>query len=229
MVPNSGPGAWEAHVRLLIVEDHQLLAHSLGAALTDEGLDVRLVDGPTSDDILAAADEHQPDLVLLDLDLGQRLGNSVPLIRPMVERGNRVVMLTGSMDQAELAACVEQGAVGVLNKSISFDALLAAVREALSEGTLLSSHQREEFLSVLRRSRRAQADRFAPFRSLTPREQEVLLSLMDGVAAETIAKRSFVSVATVRSQIRSILAKLGVNSQLAAVALARNAGWPAKG
>ena len=213
-------------VRVAIVEDHELLAQSLGAALKDEGLDVHLAMGPAADDIVAATDQHKPDLVLLDLHLGEDIGMSIPLIRPITQRGGRVVMLTGSTDTVELASCVEQGAVGVLNKSMSFDALLAAVRETLSGGTLLTAHQREELLSVLRRSRRDSEQRQAPFNSLTPREQEVLASLMDGAAAETIAKTSFVSVATVRSQIRSILSKLGVNSQLAAVALARKAGWP---
>ena len=216
-------------MRLMIVEDHELLAQSLGAALREEGLDVHLATGPAADDIMAAADEHRPDVILLDLHLGDRIGTSVRLIRPFTQRGGRVVMLTGSTDPVELASCVEQGAVGVLNKSMSFDALLEAVRETLDGGTLLTAHQREELLSVLRRSRREDDQRQGPFKALTPREQEVLMSLMDGAAAETIAKTSFVSVATVRSQIRSILAKLGVNSQLAAVALARKAGWPPAG
>ncbi len=60
---------------------------------------------------------------------------------------------------------------------------------------------------------------------LTPREQEVLRDLMDGRSAEAIARASYVSLATVRSQIRAVLQKLAVNSQLAAVAKARQAGW----
>ena len=135
-------------------------------------------------------------------------------------------MLTGSTDHVELAECVEQGAVGVLNKAMSFTDLVAAVKEVVSSGSLLSAHQREELLGVLRRSRREEEERLAPFAALTPREREVLDCLMEGMPAETIAKTSFVSVATVRSQIRSILSKLGVNSQLAAVAMARSAGWP---
>ncbi len=73
--------------------------------------------------------------------------------------------------------------------------------------------------------RRADDERLAPFRALSPREQAVLAGLLAGDSAETIAHRSYVSLATVRSQIRAVLLKLGVNSQLAAVALAREAGW----
>jgi len=63
---------------------------------------------------------------------------------------------------------------------------------------------------------------------LTEREQSVLAELMEGHCAEEIAKAAFVSISTVRSQIKAILQKLGVNSQLAAVALTRRAGWSSK-
>ncbi|HXW80901.1 MAG TPA: helix-turn-helix transcriptional regulator [Acidimicrobiales bacterium] len=64
------------------------------------------------------------------------------------------------------------------------------------------------------------------FDRLTPREQEVLSALMRGDTARDICKHSFVAMPTVRSQIRSILTKLGVSSQLAAVVLAYRSGWP---
>jgi DNA-binding NarL/FixJ family response regulator len=63
------------------------------------------------------------------------------------------------------------------------------------------------------------------FDRLTRREQEVLSALMRGAKARDICVQSYVSMPTVRSQIRSILMKLGVTSQLAAVALAYQSGW----
>ncbi len=63
------------------------------------------------------------------------------------------------------------------------------------------------------------------FATLTQREMVVLAELIEGHSAEQIAKAAVVSISTVRSQIRAILQKLGVNSQLAAVAMARRAGW----
>jgi DNA-binding CsgD family transcriptional regulator len=65
------------------------------------------------------------------------------------------------------------------------------------------------------------------FEQLSPREQEVLLAMMRGKMARDICKQSYVSLPTVRSQIHSILSKLGVSSQLAAVVLAYQNGWPA--
>jgi two-component system, NarL family, nitrate/nitrite response regulator NarL len=64
------------------------------------------------------------------------------------------------------------------------------------------------------------------FDLLTPREQEVLSALMRGDTARDICKQSYVAMPTVRSQIRSILTKLGVSSQLAAVVMAYRSGWP---
>jgi DNA-binding NarL/FixJ family response regulator len=64
-----------------------------------------------------------------------------------------------------------------------------------------------------------------PFERLTMREREVLAALVDGLSAEEIAETQFVALTTVRSQIRSVLQKLGVRSQLAAVAHANRVGW----
>jgi two-component system nitrate/nitrite response regulator NarL len=66
------------------------------------------------------------------------------------------------------------------------------------------------------------------FEQLTRRERQVLLALMRGATAREISRESYVSLPTVRSQIRSILLKLGVSSQLSAVVLAYRSGWPAE-
>jgi DNA-binding NarL/FixJ family response regulator len=66
----------------------------------------------------------------------------------------------------------------------------------------------------------------AGFEQLTRREREVLAALMRGATAGEISKEAYVSLPTVRSHIRSILSKLGVTSQLAAVVLAYRSGWP---
>ena len=77
----------------------------------------------------------------------------------------------------------------------------------------------------MRAADRRQGPRLQLFDILTEREQVVLAELMEGHCAEEIANAAFVSISTVRSQIKAILHKLGVNSQLAAVAMARRAGW----
>ena len=214
-------------VHLLIVEDHELLAGTLALALRQEGLDVHTATGPTADAVVDLARTLAPALVLLDLDLGPPLGDGLDLVPDLVATGARVVMVTGVTDRARLGACLEAGASGIVSKAAGFEHLIAAVQHAADGRAVMGDDERQALLAAARARRRAEEERLRPFRALTPREQAVLARLVAGESAETIAARSYVSLATVRSQIRSVLLKLGVNSQLAAVALAHDAGWPA--
>lgn len=211
-------------LRLLLVDDHDLLSGALSLALRARGLDVATSSGPAATDVVDAARHRAPVVVLLDLDLGP-LGSGLDLVGPLVEAGATVVMLTGVTDRAQLAACVEAGASGLLAKTIPFDDLIEAVATVANRGTLLDQAGRDELLADLRAKRAADRRRLAAFETLTARERAVLAQLMEGRSAEAVAAASFVSVATVRSQIQAILRKLGVSSQLAAVALAREAGF----
>lgn len=212
-------------MRVIMIEDHELLAQSLQATLKAEDVEVVRVWSDERQDLLTQARAQGPGLLLLDFDLGEHIGVAFGLIEPLTEADLDVVMLTGERNPLMLAQCLEEGAVGVINKSVSFDELLAQIRVALDGGELMSRHEREEMLSLLRQHRAVRDQELRAFNELTAREGEVLGELMQGKAADTIAEESVVSVATIRTQIRSILAKLGVNSQLAAVARAQQARW----
>ncbi|MDQ1356179.1 MAG: two-component system, NarL family, nitrate/nitrite response regulator NarL [Acidimicrobiaceae bacterium] len=212
--------------RLLIVEDHELLATSLAFALRQQGLDVETVAGPTVDVVVGTVRRLAPVLVLLDLDLGPPLGSGLNLVQPLMAAGGQVIMMTGVVERARLGACIEAGAVGIVSKTAGFDELVGAIRRAVAGEDVLTTHQRHIFLGELQAGRLADEKRRAPFATLSPREQAVLARLVSGESADTIAHLSYVSLATIRTQIRSILTKLGVKSQLEAVALARQAGWP---
>lgn len=216
----------EQRTRLIVVEDHELLATSLAMALADHDVEVHAPPGQSADDVLGTVADLAPVLVLLDLDLGPSLGSGLDLIRPITEAGGQVVMMTGVEDPLQLAACLEAGAVSIVRKSARFAEMVDTVRRAATGEELMPASRRQALLAGLEEARRADRDRLAPFATLSRREQAVLVGLMAGESAEAIAAHSFVSLSTVRSQIRSILLKLGVRSQLAAVARARHAGWP---
>ena len=91
---------------------------------------------------------------------------------------------------------------------------------------LISELRREELVDLFHTHRVDRDNRFMPFESLSRRESEVLCLLMEGHSVAKIAESSFVSVGTVRTQVKAILRKLGVSSQAAAVALAYRSGWP---
>jgi DNA-binding NarL/FixJ family response regulator len=212
-------------VSVLVVEDHALLADALVDALGRAGHRADSVSGPTGDDIVETARALAPDLVLLDLVLGSDVGLAIPLVSRLRETGAQVLMLTGVVDPALIGSCIEAGAVGIVCKNETFDVVLEKVERALRHEATMQAHEREEMLLTLRRRRADDQRRMAPFDRLTARERAVLGALMDGNTAEEIARSCFVSLATVRSQIRSILEKLGVHSQVAAVALAHRAHW----
>ena len=213
--------------RVLIVEDHAVLADGLAAALVDEGFEVAVVDGPSEEAIIRAATDSGADVVLLDLVLGDAIGLTLPLIEPLRETGAEVLVLTGSTDPVLLGQSLEAGACGVVGKTAAFDVVLERIVNAIRHERAMPVAERDTLLAAVRERRAHDRDRLAPFESLTPREQAVLSELMDGSSAEQIAESSFVSTATVRSQIRAVLAKLSVHSQVAAVARAHRAGWRA--
>lgn len=212
-------------VRILIVEQHELLAQSLELALRADGFEADAASDVSAPAVLKLADEVRPRVVLLELELGRDGESSLPLIKPLRELGASVVMMTGQHDHARLGECVEAGALGIVAKSSPFHHLVAAVKEASELRDLLSPAERDELLAEMRRQHTEMEDRRKPFAHLTARERQVLAGLCDGKSAETIAGEAFVSLATVRSQIRTLLQKLGVHSQIGAVAAARRAGW----
>lgn len=212
-------------LKVLIVDDHALIAQGVQIALEAEGMEARVCAPTTAAEVIDEARSMEPSVVLLDLQLGGEIGTSIPLIGPLSETGAAVLVLTGVTDRFDLAACLEAGAVGLSSKSDPFKQLVDKVTALANDRGGIDQTEKYEMLHALREHRERERERHAPFESLSPREREVLAHLMEGKQADAIAEESYVSITTVRSHIRSVLVKLGVNSQLAAVAMAREAGW----
>ena len=214
----------ECAIPVLIVEDHALLANTLVIALSAEGCRARIADLSSVEVVLQQVRTFRPGVVLLDLDLGP-LGDGVAMVKPLTELGARVLVVSGTTDRLRLAETVELGAVGFLSKQAPFEQLLSTVLDVVAQRPVLSTARRYELLADLRAARAIRERDLAPFTTLTPRERSVLAALAQGQRVDTIASAAVVSEATVRSQIRGVLAKLNVNSQLEAVALAWTVGW----
>jgi DNA-binding NarL/FixJ family response regulator len=108
------------------------------------------------------------------------------------------------------------------------DQVESTLADVLDGTPLIGVTARQAMLDELRIERAGMRKALTPFERLTIREREVLASLVEGQSAEEIADTHYVSLTTVRSQIRAVLQKLGVRSQLAAVAYANRVGWTAK-
>lgn len=221
-------GAARAEHRVLIIDDHVLFAESLELALSLEGYDVRRLELPEEGGSMATvrslALRANPRTVLLDLDLG-RFGDGMNLIAPLAKAHANVVVLTASEDVGRWGACMRQGARKVLPKSGSLQQALATVRRLHQGLPVTSREELEGLLETWARERRAQDDLRRRLDLLTPRERQVLGALIEGRTVRAISEQSVVSEATVRTQVKSILSKLEVSSQLAAVGMANHVGW----
>jgi DNA-binding NarL/FixJ family response regulator len=200
---------------VLIVEDHGVLAEALALGLSDYGLECSIAEAFDARSIVGEARRLRPTLVLLDLDLGGWDG--LYLIRGLRETGARVLVLSGCKDESRLAAAVALGAAGWVSKTKGFELLLEAVTQTMGDRPLLSLPRREELVAAGRARLAAEHDLQQRVSRLTSREQEVLDALSEGKTTQEVADYLFVSMATVRSHIKAILAKLEVSSQLAAV------------
>jgi DNA-binding NarL/FixJ family response regulator len=210
--------------RLLLVDDHRLIVETLQVSLAQTGFAVSVSPCGSFEEILAEAAAVRPTLVVLDLDL-QGSGYGYDLIAPLRALGAQVLVLTGTVDRIELARCLEAGALGIASKANGFGSVLEQIRRAADGESVTPITERTQLLADLAAHRRAEDKRKAPFEALSARERDVLRRIVEGQQAAAIAEASYVSLATIRTQIRSILTKLEVTSQVAAVALARQGGW----
>lgn len=211
--------------RVLLVDDHQLLVQSLAVALRAEGFDVETADLSHRDALIASVRENPPTLVLLDLELGGEIGDGSTLVRPFVQAGAHVLVVSAATDRLRIAAAIEQGAVGHVDKCAEFDVLLAVARAAARGEEVMSELDRHRMVSELRLARERRNAERAQFDRLTHRERQVLYELSKGKSVGSIASEWYVSEATVRTQVRGVLVKLGASTQLEAVTHAMRSGW----
>ena len=206
-------------VRVLLVDDHEVVATSLARVLGEEP-DIVVVG--IADSVAAARAQvvaGRPDVVLLDHRLPD--GDGVAAIASLLDLrpAAQVVVLTASTAEHVLLAALEAGAAGFLSKTRSLAEVTSAVRAAAVGEAVVSPEMLAQLLPRLGR-RRAQP-RVA---ALTDREREVLDLIARGLSNAAIAEELVVSVHTVRNHVANLSAKLGAHSKLEALSIAVAAG-----
>lgn len=211
-----------------VVDDHTLFAESLVIALQGQAMDACCVvpDNPvtTLQQLSNAIDATRPDIVLLDLELGVA-GDTMRLLSALANDGIMVFVVTGSSDPVRWGEALAKGARSVIPKSSPFSEIVEAATRARDGLPVMLRADRESLLSVYREAAVTRRELRAKFSLMTRRESEVLGQLMVGKQVSEIARKGYVSESTVRTQVKAILAKLQVSSQLTAVALAHQLGW----
>ncbi len=219
---NSSPeSSVQSESARVLIAGSNLFAGTLARTLGTHGL-VTAQTTASSKEIAQKLD-WRPDLVLIDLRPFNVQPGSV-IVRRVQRSGCKVCVIDHAGDGDRPSAWLRAGSSAVVGEDEPFDQLFQTVTELLRISPALNA-SRDAVASQAGPPARRRGSRLDLFDRLTEREQFVLSELMEGNGAEEIAKAAFVSISTVRSQIKAILQKLGVNSQLAAVAMARRAGW----
>lgn len=206
----------------MLVIGGDLLAETLAGALEQRGLAAR--HSTPADHDLDQALAWCPGLALLDARSFAREARRSIFAR-LHRSGAEVCVMMDRSDCHQRQEWLDAGAAELIDHQSPFDHVFRTVSRLLDRSADAGSTSCSLLPRVAPLPPPETDRRLDLFAILTEREQHVLAELMDGHCAEEIANASFVSISTVRSQIKAILQKLGVNSQLAAVALARRLGW----
>lgn len=205
-------------IRVLLVDDHQLLAQSLARVLgTEEDIVVVGIAGTVAE--ARAAARERLDVVLMDYKLPD--GTGAEATRAIKARwpSARIVMLTGITDDETVLESIQAGADGYLTKDRAVDEVVAAVRAAHAGETLLP---RSVIVGIAQRVvvARDRASERRQIEPLTPRELEVLRALTEGRSTPEICDQLYITPNTLRTHVQNIMGKLRVHSKLEAVAFA---------
>jgi len=201
-------------IRVSIVEDDNRVRDSL-ARLIDRSPGFSCVSKhPSAEDALRDLPPHQPNVVLMDINLGGMSGvDCVRLLKEILPETN-VMMLTVYENTDHIFSALSAGASGYLLKQTPPDELLAAIQELNRGGSPMSSHIARKVVA----SFQSPAPAARETANLSPREKEVLDHLAKGFLYKEIAEALGIGYDTVHTHIRRVYEKLHVRSRAQAVA-----------
>jgi DNA-binding NarL/FixJ family response regulator len=192
-------------IRVLLVDDHQLLRDSLKSLLNAHvGIDVVGTAGDGAEALEVAA-KSQPDVVLMDLSMPGIGGVEATRLLLQQQPGVQVVILTSSPDQELIFDSVQAGAVGYLLKDAAPEAVVAAVRSAAAGESPLDGRVARTLLT--------QHGRPAAGANLTDREREVLRLVARGLANKQIARHLGITERTVKAHLTSAFQRIGATDR----------------
>lgn len=219
---SKAPTKGRGRTRVLLAGDRFLLLEALRASL-HPGMDVAVApaDHRRLEEALSSFD---PGVVIYDASRHEA-EMATRTVRHIIGLGYPVIGVSAESLSVDAARLVGAGSVAVLGLDAALEDIATSIRRVTAGDEPMALERRYELEELLRAHRAAEQRRWLPFDELTARERAIFGLVYDGLSADQIADEECVSVNTVRSHIRNILTKLNVNSQLAAVAMARSNHW----
>jgi two-component system nitrate/nitrite response regulator NarL len=213
-------------VRILVVDDHTLFRRGLIALLSLEPQFRVVGDAGDAGQAQRRARELQPDLILLDNHLpGVHGVDALPALREAAPQA-RVLMLTVSEDERDLAAALRNGACGYLLKTAEGDVLVSAIRRAMRGESVVAEEMTGKLVAAFRGAQAgpAEAAPASPLEQLSPRERDILRGIARGESNKEIARALGIAETTVKIHVQHVLRKLEVSSRVQAAVLATEHG-----
>jgi DNA-binding NarL/FixJ family response regulator len=207
-----------APLRVLVVDDHQTFADLLSLALSGEP-DLQCIGtAGSAAEAVAMAAELKPDVVVMDIEMPRTDGLAATRRLREVVPDLVIVVVTAHRDPQWVLRATQAGASAFVPKNGSLPEMLDVLRRARNGGMLVAASAFGSAVSAPERSIST------PRVELTQRERDVLHCLSRGMAPKAIARVLGISLHTCRGYVKSLLAKLGVSSQLEAVVTAQRLG-----
>ena len=218
----------ENPIRVVVVDDHQVVRDGLRLILEIEGEDMELVgEAPDGTTALQLIEEKEPDVVLMDIRMPGMDGlQALEHLRVSFPRVAVVILTTYNEDELMMRG-LRAGARDYLLKDSKRETILHAIRTAAHGETMLPPDIVQRLLSYTtpaQRSQQTEAFTRVKGMDLTEREQEVLLLMARGERSKEIARHLSITTRTVAAHLSSIYAKLGVDSRVSAVTVALERG-----
>jgi two-component system response regulator DevR len=206
------------HLRILLVDDHEIVRLGLKALLSRYPHFEVVAEARDAQEAIDMLLRHEPDIVVMDIRLPGKNGieatQDILEIRPQT----KVIMLTSHADDDVLFDAISAGASGYVLKQIGSDDLIRALEMVGRGQSMLDPTLTQKVFQRVRESARKAEDEY--FAALTQQELHILAYITEGLTNREIAERVFLSEKTVRNYVSSILSKLNLSSRAEAAAYA---------
>ncbi|WP_414148203.1 two-component system response regulator NarL [Erwinia sp. BNK-24-b] len=212
----------EEKATILLIDDHPMLRNGVKQLIE---LDERLqVVGEASDGAqgVMLAEQHDPDLILLDLNMPGMNGLDTLLQLRTVDLSGRIVVFSVSNHEDDVVNALKRGADGYLLKDMEPEALLKALHQAAAGQMVLSEKLTNVLVTSLREARPAEA---RDIEQLTRRERDILKLITLGMTNKAIARKLSITESTVKVHVKHLLKKMKLKSRVEAAVWALQNGY----
>ncbi len=219
-----------AAIRILVVDDHPLFRRGLMAVLARSCEFSVVGDAGDAGEAQRRAEALQPDLILLDNHLpGVNGVDALPALRAALP-GVRIIVLTVSEDESDLAAALRGGANGYLLKTMDADALVESILRVMRGESVIAADMTSKLVAAYRGALSGIAANgldavpvsasVSPLSQLSAREQDILRGIARGESNKLIARHLGIAETTVKIHVQHVLRKLNVASRVQAAVIA---------